>query len=918
MKLLLVHRNLRDRSAVFARAAAATPGNEVVVLTGAGVDPVPGARVLALPFPVDPAVPETPPATIERAARIAETAALAASSLKREGFRPDLMTGPGDTGETHLLKEVWPDVPLLAQFAFHLGDDDPEAGLDPEFPSPLDAVVPRRLLNATGLLGLESADWGWTTSERRRLSFPERRRSRMSVIPEGVDCREFAPNPRTAVRLPDGSVARVGDEIVTLAAPTLGPTWGFHVLARALPEILRRRPEARVFIVGDDEIAADARDGRTFRETVMNEPEIVVDRGRVHFQGSLPRRQLTAVLQVSAVHVHLTRPLAPSTPLLEAMAAGCLVVASPEADEVIRDGENGLSVDFRDPARLADRVVEALENPDRAAKLRARARAHVVERHDTTGVHLPVAWELMCEIARGRFPTPGPRAVPARPAAEPARGAFSVADALELARRAKSRGDLAEAERIYRELIAQRPRLHEAHYDLGLLLHGTGHHPQAITHLTEAIRIAPDVSGYHADLGVLLKTAERLDKRLDHYERALALDPARHTYLTNLGAALGDLGRVDEAEAACRRALVLSPEHPPTLINLASALVRRNRLDEAIDLFRRAARGAPDDPVLNGNLGMCLMLRGDLVEGTERYEHRLRTGEIPSRDFPRPAWNGEPLDGRTILLHAEQGLGDTFHYCRYIPLVRERGGRVIVEAHRSQVELLRGVDGVERVAALGDPLPAFDVHCPLLSLMRVFRTDLNSIPRNVPYLRPDPARVDAWAERPRRRPGVPLVALVWAGSPTHRNDHNRSLSLAMLKPRIEAASDVDFISLQVGPSTRQIAENGLTKRLPDMGAEVRDFSDTAAILSRVDLLISVDTSIVHLAGALGRPVWTLLPFAPDWRWLLDRDDSPWYPSMTLFRQDADARWEPVVERVFASLKASVREGGGVSPPRGAG
>lgn len=257
-----------------------------------------------------------------------------------------------------------------------------------------------------------------------------------------------------------------------------------------------------------------------------------------------------------------------------------------------------------------------------------------------------------------------------------------------------------------------------------------------------------------------------------------------------------------------------------------------------------------------------------------------------------------------VLLYAEQGLGDTLNFCRYAPMVKALGGRVILEGQAPLVPVLKTLDGVDEVATYGHPLPRYDVCCPMLSLMRAFGTEVDTIPTNIPYLASEPERRTRWKQR-LPDTGRLKVGIGWAGSPTHQNDRHRSIPLALWKPFIEAAAGVDFYGLQVGPGRSQIAEAGLTGRVVDLGNEIQDFADTAAIVDQLDLVISIDTSLVHLTGALNRPVWVMVTYAPDWRWLLDRDDSPWYPSLRLFRQGEDATWGPVLERVFAALAERV-------------
>lgn len=907
MKALFVHQNAPGQYAHILRKLAADPGNQIVVLSQTADRHVPGTRTVVYPAPSPAAGAHPHLATTDAAVRTGEAAMRAALDLRKEGFRPDIMVGHNAWGETLFLKDVWPDVPLLSYFEFYYAGIGADVGFDKEFPHGFDDLPRARVMNAVNLMGLEAADWGQTPTVWQWSRFPERHRQRISVFHEGVDVQTIRPNPRIGLQLPDGSAVRAGDEIITFVSRVLEPYRGFHVFMRALPEILRRRPRARVLVVGGEGVGYGPRlaGGKSFREALLEQLGDAIDLSRVYFMGQTPRAQFTAILQASAVHVYLTYPFVLSWSMLEAMSAGCLVVgsATPPVQELIRDGENGLLVDFFDTAGLARRIDEALSHPERMAEIRRRARETIVERYDIAAVCVPQMEKVMAELIGGRTPTPGPQLRPNSPPAPAApQGAFTISAALALAAQAQARGDDPGAEQIYRQLIDQRPQLDQALYALALLLHRNRRFTEAAEMAARAVRAAPETAHYHADLGVLYKAANRHHDRLDCYRRALALEPANYMTWMNIGSGLIDVGDDPGAEQACLRAVRLGPGHYGPLTNLANAQARLNKLDDAIDTYRQALRLRPDDADLNKNIGMCLMLRGDLAEGAERYEHRLRTEEVMPRDFPSPRWSGEPLRGRSVLLHAEQGLGDTLHFCRYAPLVQARGGRVILEAHKSLIPLLRSAPGIDQTATLGEPTPAHDLHCSLLSLMKVFETTLDNLPADIPYLRAEPARRDRWAGRLTRRPGALQVGLVWAGSPTHLNDRRRSLSLELLKPHIDAAPDVDFHSLQVGPARERIAAAGLAARLPDLGCDFADFTDTAAVIDQLDLVLSVDTSIVHLAGAMGRPVWTMVTHAPDWRWLLDRDDSPWYPSMRLFRQGADCRWEPVLEQAFTALK----------------
>ena len=345
------------------------------------------------------------------------------------------------------------------------------------------------------------------------------------------------------------------------------------------------------------------------------------------------------------------------------------------------------------------------------------------------------------------------------------------------------------------------------------------------------------------------------------------------------------------------------PGNFDALLSLAKIRYTERKPTEAIDLLERALACQPGEPNAEYALAFTELLLGQFDAGWKHYEARLRTGqrEFPNRQFAQPRWTSENLAGRTILVHAEQGVGDTIQFVRYLPLVMERGGRVILECQPSLKPLLKNFPGVQAVVAQGEALPPFDVQAPLLSLPGIFRTTLASIPNKAPYLKvPDGIKLELPATSPDRL----KVGIAWAGNPVLQSDLVRSLQLTKLSP-LFTLPRVSFFSLQVGPASRQLALLGDGPKPIDLGASLSDFAKTAAAIAQLDLVISVDTAVAHLAGALAKPVWLLLPFAPEWRWLLDREDSPWYLSMRLFRQPAPEDWEGVIVRLKNELHSMI-------------
>jgi tetratricopeptide (TPR) repeat protein len=429
-----------------------------------------------------------------------------------------------------------------------------------------------------------------------------------------------------------------------------------------------------------------------------------------------------------------------------------------------------------------------------------------------------------------------------------------------------------EAAGYFEKAIALRPDLLPAFNNLGLALIGLRRFDEAVTQLGHAITLSPDVPELYNSRGTALKKLGRLDEALWDYDRAIALKPDYVNAHGNRGACLDDLARPDEAEASFRRAVVLDPGHGDSHWSLA---VNRLRAGD---------------------------LRTGWIESEWRW--KARSLGVTARAFDQPLWLGaEPIAGKTLLVHCEQGLGDTIQFCRYVPLLAARGAKVILQVDGALKELLSGVKGVAQCIARADALPDFDLHCPLLSLPLAFDTTLPTIPADVPYISV-PANAKDWTdwlgESTRSR-----IGLVWSGNPNHHNDHNRSVPLQTLLPLLEV--EAEFISLQKGARDRDRALLAERRDIRDAEAELASFADTASLMRQLDLVISVDTSVAHLAGSLGKPVWVLLPYVADWRWLTGRDDSPWYPTARLFRQSETRQWDVVVENVLTALRAFVED-----------
>ncbi len=467
-------------------------------------------------------------------------------------------------------------------------------------------------------------------------------------------------------------------------------------------------------------------------------------------------------------------------------------------------------------------------------------------------------------------------------------------------------GRPAEALSTFGRAIRLNPAWAEPYGGLGTVLRHQGRHAEAAAACTTAIRLNPSVATAHTTLADALKGMERLDEAVAAYRRTLALAPAHVQSWVHLGDTLLLLGRAEDSAAVCRTAITLNPALAAPHNNLGNALKAQGRVEEAATAYAAATVLLPEDALVHLNHALALLTLARFDEGWAEYEWRWRTGMVRRRDFAQPQWTGDALEGRTILLHAEQGMGDTLHFARYAPLVVERGGRVLLEVQRPLLWLMQSLPGVERVLAYGEPLPPFDVHCPLLSLPRAFATRLDTIPGAVPYLRADPALAEAWRPRvPRDR--ALTVGLVWAGEARkgvpHANhiDRQRSLTLDQLAP-LAGIPGVRFLNLQKGPPAEQLRDPPPGLEILDLMDGVGDFADTAALVANLDLVVGVDTSVIHLAGGLGKPVWVLSRFDGCWRWLLGRDDSPWYPTMRLYRQDRPHDWAPAIGRLAADLR----------------
>jgi tetratricopeptide (TPR) repeat protein len=491
-----------------------------------------------------------------------------------------------------------------------------------------------------------------------------------------------------------------------------------------------------------------------------------------------------------------------------------------------------------------------------------------------------------------------------------------------------------EALALYDKALRRKPDYLEAHVNRGLTLLALRRSLDAVAAFGAALMLQSDFPAALKFRGDALYDLRRWDEAAADYDRLLAITPGDAGALNNRGLALLELKRFDEALESFDLALVFVPDRPEIVNGRGCVLKAMGRLDEALECFTRAASSKPDyvEAVVNqgsaqqelARFGEALasytkaqqirpdyapahwneatvrLLTGDLACGFAKAEWRQKVAAlgIAASTFAQPFWLGEtPLDGKTIVVHADLGFGDTIHFARYIPLLAARGARVVTRVQQALRTLIGGISGVALCIGKDDRLPDFDVHCPLSSLPLAFGTTLESIPASTPYLSA-PELSPVWHDR-LGAADKPKIGLVWSGNASHLNDRNRSIAAHLLRPLLDC--DAMFFGLQ----TEIRAEDEPALRGKDnlvmAGQFFSDFSETAAVVAALDLVIAVDTSVAHLTGALGRPVWILLPFVPDWRWLIDREDSPWYPTARLFRQGADRRWEPVLDRAKHAL-----------------
>lgn len=458
----------------------------------------------------------------------------------------------------------------------------------------------------------------------------------------------------------------------------------------------------------------------------------------------------------------------------------------------------------------------------------------------------------------------------------------------------------AEAEKIIAEALTYQPDFPPAHYNRGNALRELGRREEAVVSYLTAIEQAPHFAAAICNLGLTYALLDQPENAFLFLQKALALEPKDTAALTNMGNLFRAQGNSEEALTYYKRALTYAPNYAVGHNNLGNALRDLGQTSAAITAFEQAISIAPDLAEAHNNLGLACLLTGDFTRGWFEYQWRFH---LPSRPMPlhtykQPLWDGRPFPNKTLYIYPEQGFGDVIQFSRYVPMAAELGGRIIFRIPPKLEGLLTTLNGVDQFILETDPLiPDFDFHIPLLELPRLLKTEQHTIPGQTPYLKPDSALIKKWATRMNGGSGK-RIGLVWAGQPQHENDRNRSMDPHLFLP-LTQLDGVSLYSLQMGHNDQ--AKKSFGQAIHDLAPQIKTFSDTAAAIKNLDLVISVDTSAAHLAGAMNAPIWTLLPYMPDWRWQLDRDDSPWYPSMRLFRQPCRQDWESVINRVTTTL-----------------
>lgn len=461
-----------------------------------------------------------------------------------------------------------------------------------------------------------------------------------------------------------------------------------------------------------------------------------------------------------------------------------------------------------------------------------------------------------------------------------------------------------------RQAVILNPKLAKAHNNLGTALKKKHKLEDAIKCFNKAIELKTDYAEAYYNLGSALHTSGNYIESVNAYKRAITIKPDYAKAHYNLGNAMKKLNNLDEAVIRYKHAIKIKPDYVMAYNNLGTILQEQGKINEAAECYSRAIKLKPDYAEAHLNKALTSLLNGNLESGWQEYEWRLQTKNYAFRKFNFPMWDGKPLNGKNILIHTEQGFGDTIQFIRYLPMVQAQGGYVTFECPENLICLLKNYVGIDKIIekkTYGKLSKHFDFHVPLLSLPGIFGTTLDSIPSQKQYISVNPDLIDQWRTRLNDDHKF-KIGIVWAGNPNHKKDHNRSCSLNDFASLSEIP-EITFYSLQKGQASFETNNPPDGMKIINIETDLHDFTDTAAVILNLDLVISVDTAVAHLAGAIGKPIWTLLPFVPDWRWLLNRSDSPWYPGMRLFRQTQPDDWIEVFKQVKDTLTQRISDCG---------
>lgn len=448
------------------------------------------------------------------------------------------------------------------------------------------------------------------------------------------------------------------------------------------------------------------------------------------------------------------------------------------------------------------------------------------------------------------------------------------------------------------------PNMPSAYNNLGVALAESGQLDDAIEAYSKAVSLMGEYAPAYDNLGLALKRNGKLTQAIECFKKAVAIDASHSKAWYHLGNSLYEIGDMDSAGKHLIRATELDPFFADAYGNLGSVYNEKKEASKAVECYRAAIRIKPDHANAHWNLSLALLLSGNFEEGWKEYEWRFALKDSEQRTFLKPKWDGSHLKGKTILLYTEQGFGDAIQFIRFLPIIKNMGAKIIIECQKELTRMFGKIKGVDTVISQGEPLPEFDLHYPLLSLPLALGINSTNIPDS-PYISPDENEVGKWGELFNISPETLKVGLVWAGKQNHFKDRYRSVPAAVFAPLLEVAG-TRFYSLQKRNQEKANIEGAKSLGITDFTGMFYDFSDTAAFIANLDLVITVDSAVAHLAGAMGKPVRVMIPFVPDWRWMEEGTKSRWYTSMTLFRQEEPGNWESVVMRIKEGLVETAR------------